>query len=340
MQRKAWRMIPKAGSIDNLKLIEEPIDEPKAHEIQVEVKSIGFNFADVFAMFGLYGATPNGSFVPGLEFSGVVTKAGKDVREVAIGQRVMGVTRFGGYATHINLDERYVKPMPGGWSFEQGAAYLVQALTAYYGLLELGNLKKGDTVLVHSAAGGVGIWANRIAKHFGAYTIGCVGNESKLKLLEEQGYDQGFVRNEKTFRQDLKKVLDGRRLNIVMECIGGKILMGSYLAMAPEGRLITYGSAHYAQPGAKPNYLKLIWTYYKRPMLDPQKMIEQNKSVMGFNLIYLYENLDRMYEILNKLMKLDLGEPYVGHTFKFDQLREAVSLFQTGKTTGKVVVTT
>jgi len=330
-------MLPKAGTIDNLKLVDEHIQDPGPNEVQVEAKAIGFNFADIFAMFGLYGATPQGSFIPGLEFSGTILKVGVEVKTHQEGQVVMGVTKFGGYTTHLNIDSRYVIAIPASWNFNEGAAYLVQALTAYYGLIELGNIKKGNTVLVHSAAGGVGIWANRIAKQFDAYTVGCVGSASKLEFLEKEGYDRGFVRRS-NFRTDLKKVLDGRELNIVMECIGGSIFRGSYIAMAPEGRMIVYGSARYAQPGDRPNYLKLVWQFYKRPRLDPQKMIEQNKSVMGFNLIYLYEHADLLHEILGKLNKMDLGKPYVGHVFGFDQLKEAIKLFQTGNTSGKVVV--
>lgn len=338
MQRKSWKMIPKAGSIDNLKLVEEQINDPGPNEVQIEVKAIGFNFADIFAMFGLYGATPKGSFIPGLELSGVVTKIAKGVTGLKEGQAVMGVTKFGGYTSHLNLDQRYVIPVPEGWNFEEGAAYLIQVLTAYYALIKLGNIKKDSTVLVQSAAGGVGLWTNRIAILYGAYTIGCVGSSSKLDFLEKEGYDHGFVRR-KEFRKDLKKVLGDRKLNIVMECIGGKVLMDSYLNMAPEGRMIVYGSARYAQPGARPNYLKLLWQFYKRPLLDPQKMIEQNKSVMGFNLIYLYDNADLLEEILGELSKMDLGKPHVGHSFKFDKLKDGIKLFQTGNTTGKVVVT-
>lgn len=338
MQRKSWRMTPKAGSTDNLKLVDEQIDNPADDEVQIEVKAVGLNFADIFAMFGLYGATPEGSFVPGLEYSGFISKAGKNVKSLKVGQAVMGVTRFGGYTSHLNINAKYVVRQPAEWTFEEGAAYLVQALTAYYGLVELGRLRKGHTVLIQSAAGGVGVWANRIARKLGAYTIGCVGSKSKLGFLEKEGYDQGFVRG-KEFRADLKKVLGDRKLNVVMESVGGKVLMGSYLAMAPEGRMIVYGSARFAQPGAKPNYLKLLWQYYNRPKLDPQKMIEQNKAVMGFNLIYLYENSELMHEIIAELNKMNLGKPQVGHTFKFEKLKEAVALFQTGNTMGKVVVT-
>jgi len=337
MQRRSWRMVPKAGSIANLKLTEEAIQDPSPNEVQIEVKAIGFNFADIFAMFGLYGATPQGSFIPGLEFSGIIAKIGNKSTGFKEGQKVMGVTKFGGYTSHLNIDSGYVIPLPDTWNFDEGAAYLVQALTAYYGLINLGNIRNGSTVLIQSAAGGVGIWANRIAKQFGAYTIGCVGNASKLKFLESEGYDHGFVRG-KNFRNDLKNAIGDRELNIVMECVGGRVFLDSYLEMASEGRMIVYGSARYAQPGAKPNYLKLAWQYIKRPKLDPQKMIEKNKSVMGFNLIYLYENAGLFHEVLGELNKMDLGNPYVGHTFEFEHLKEAISLFQSGNTSGKVVV--
>ena len=142
----------------------------------------------------------------------------------------------------------------------------------------------------------------------------------------------------KNFRADLKKAIGNRDLNIVMECVGGRVFLDSYLELASEGRVIVYGSARYAQPGSKPNYLKLLWQFYKRPKLDPQKMIEQNKSVMGFNLIYLYENVGLLHNILGELGKMDLGKPYVGHVYEFEELREAINIFQSGSTSGKVVV--
>ncbi|MDZ7606284.1 MAG: zinc-binding dehydrogenase [Cyclobacteriaceae bacterium] len=337
IQRTCWRMIPKAGSIKRLKLIRETLEEPEPHEVQIEVRAIGLNFADIFAMFGLYGATPKDSFVPGLEYSGMVTKAGSTVKGLQVGQVVMGVTKFGAYASHINIDARYVVPITPDGRLKKAPLTLSRHLPAFYGLVNLGNIQKGNTVLIHSAAGGVGLWANRIAKTFDAITIGCVGSSSKLDLLKNEGFDHGFVRGEH-FKADIKRLLGDRELNIVMECIGGKIFMDSYLAMAPEGRMIVYGSARYAQPGNKPNYLKLLFDYYKRPKLDPQRMIEQNKSVMGFNLIYLYERAELLHDILGKLSTMNLGKPHVGHVYSFDKLKEAVKLFQTGNTTGKVVV--
>lgn len=337
MNRQSWKMIPKAGSMNHLKLIEENLPEPGEGEIQVNVAAIGLNFADVFAIYGLYGATPKGAFIPGLEYAGVIAKTGSGVYGLKEGDRVMGVTQFGAYTTRINVDQRYLTVLPDSWSLEEGAAYLVQVLTAWYALVDLGNIQKRATVLIHSAAGGVGIWANRIAKNYNAYTIGCVGNTTKLKVLKNESYSDGFVRDRK-FKNKLQEKLNGRPLDIVLECIGGSIFVESLLALTPEGRIIVYGSARYGQTGARPNYAKLIWQYVRRPKLDPQKLIEQNKAVMGFNLIYLYQNADKMKNILVELEKLNLGKPYVGHIFDFLQLKAALKLFQSGFTTGKVVV--
>ncbi|MEL6852173.1 MAG: zinc-binding dehydrogenase, partial [Bacteroidota bacterium] len=153
----------------------------------------------------------------------------------------------------------------------------VQVLTAYYALRPLGDLQQGQTVLVHSAAGGVGLWANRIAQKWGAFTIGSVGRAEKLPLLEKEGYNRGIVRG-KDFAEKLDQALDGRELDIVLECIGGKILRQSFEAMAPMGRLIAYGSAQYASRGKRPNYLKLLYYYLQRPKLDIQNTINLNKS--------------------------------------------------------------
>jgi len=330
-------MVPKAGSINNLKLVEEELSSLGPNEVTVAVKAIGLNFADIFAMYGLYSATPKGSFVPGLEYSGEVVVIGEKVTKWKIGDRVMGVTRFGGYTSHLNINEQYINPLMDDWSFVEGAAFLVQALTAYYALFNLGNLQKGGTVLVHSAAGGVGLLANKIAKAYGATTIGAVGSASKLDILKEQGYDHGLVRS-KNFKQDLIDALGDKPLDVVLECIGGRYFTDSYDVMTKQGRLVVYGSARYGQNSSRPNYLKLIWTYLTRAKLDPQMMIEQNKAVMGFNLIWLYEQEELMKEILVGLKDLNIGKPYVGHEFEFDQMHEAIKLFQSGKTVGKVVV--
>ena len=130
MQRQAYRL--KAGSLSNLQLETEELPPPQPHEVTVAVKAVGLNFADIFAIWGLYAATPEGVFTPGLEYSGVIARVGAEVEGWKEGDRIMGVARFGAYATHLNIDHRYVVPLPDAWDFAEGAAFLVQVLTAYY----------------------------------------------------------------------------------------------------------------------------------------------------------------------------------------------------------------
>jgi alcohol dehydrogenase len=337
IERKAYYVLP--GSFKNLKTRNEELPAPQPSEVQVEVKAIGLNFADVFCLLGLYEAAPKHAFIPGLEFSGIVTSAGENVKNFKTGDRVMGVTRFGAYCTDINIDASYVIPLPVDWSFVEGSAYLVQVLTAYYGLVELGNIKNNQNVLIHSAAGGVGLWANRICKHFNCFTIGTVGNRSKVDLLKTEGYDRCIVREKKKFRHQLAEALDSRPLHLVMESIGGTIFEDSFEALAPMGRVIAFGSAHYGERKDRPNYLKLVWKYLRRPMIDPQNMIGENKSVMGFNLIYLFDHADLMHDILKSLRQMNLGKPFIGKTYGYEELPDALREFQSGKTTGKLVVT-
>jgi alcohol dehydrogenase len=202
----------------------------------------------------------------------------------------------------------------------------------------LGNLQKGMTVLIHSAAGGVGIMANRICKKFDAYTIGTVGSAKKVDFLRsKEAYDDVIVRD-RDFYVKLLSALRDRPLHLVMECIGGKILKQGWKAMAPMGRMVVYGSASFTSHGSKPDYPKLIWKYFKRPKIDPLRLPTQNKSLMGFNLIYLYEQTDLMHDMLNALQALQLEPQHIGHVYPFEEMHKAINLFQRGETVGKVVV--
>jgi alcohol dehydrogenase len=336
MERLAYK-INKAGSINNLKLVTENLSDPADNELTVQVNAIGLNFADIFAIQGLYSATPKESFVPGLEYSGVVFKKGKDVTEFEVGDKVMGAIRFGAYTNYLNINKNYILKLPDEWSFEEGAAFTVQSLTAYYSLVELGNIKAQSTVLIHSAAGGVGIYANRIAKMFNAYTIGTVGSEKKIDLLKIEGYDDVIIRG-KDFSEKLEQSLDGRNLDIVLECIGGKIFFESFKQMSAGGRIIVYGAAQFSTGSSSPNYFKVLIKFLTRPKVDPLSLSDKNKSVMGFNLIYLWDKVDLMKKYLNNILEMNLPKPLIGEVYEFKDLLSAIKKFQSGKTVGKVVI--
>ncbi len=336
MQRRSYR-ISKSGSLNNLKLVAEEISTPLENEVCIEVKAIGLNFADVFTILGLYKAAPKENFIPGLEFSGVIIDKGDNVTGFEINDKVMGSVRFGSFTSHLNLDYRYIVKLPGNWSFEEGASFIVQALTAYYALIPLGNLSPHQTVLIHSAAGGVGIYANRIAKKFSAFTIGTIGNSSKIELLKSEGYNEFIVRN-KNFKNELKNKLNGRNLDLVIDTIGGHFQKESFDLLTTTGRLVAVGLSQFASHSSRPNYFKLAKQFLLMPRYHTLNLIESNKSILGFNLIWLYDRVDQLKNMLNAISNLKLDKPYIGKVFDFEHLIDAIRLFQSGNTTGKIVV--
>ena len=327
----------RSGSLANMQLRDFTLNAPAAGEVQVAVKAIGLNFADVFAIWGLYKAAPKDEYTPGLEYAGVVTAVGAGVNHLKTGDRVMGVTRFGGYTTDLNIDARYVIPLPSDWDFPTGAAYLVQTLTAYYGLCFLGNVQKGQAVLIHSVAGGVGLQALKIAKALNCYVVGTVGNATKVDLAKATGCDSVLVRGG-DFEQELRNALGGRPLEVVIDTVGGRYFTIPFEMLAPMGRMIVVGSSRYASVGNRPNLLHMLRHFLTRPKIDPQSLPEQNKALFGFNLIYLYERAELMHRLLQEVNALQLAPPHVGHVFPFEKMHDAIRLFQSGKTVGKVVV--
>lgn len=351
--REVWR-IQRAGALDRLERHTDSLPDPGPGEARIVVKAIGLNFADIFACLGLYSATPAGAFVPGLEFAGVVEALGPAVpppdpsgeatHPIRPGDRVFGLTRFGAYAPAVNLGVRYLRPIPPGWSFAEGAAFPVQALTAWYGLTELGALEPGDNVLVHSAAGGVGLNALAILAAVGARVVASVGRPAKRDFLVERcglSPDQVIVRDRRTFGSQLDRALAALRLDgfdLVFDAVGGPFFRPAYERLRPEGRLILYGAADFMPKGARPEYLRLALKYMRRPRLDPLRMIAENRSVMAFNLIWLWDHADRLARAYDWLAHLVQRPPFVGRRFGFDDAPAALRYLQSGESIGKVVL--
>jgi synaptic vesicle membrane protein VAT-1 len=334
MERQVWRT-PKAGNLSHLRLCRETLPALAADQVRVRVHACGLNFADIFALTGLYSATPAGSFVPGLEFAGEVIAVGEKVLGLAVGGRVMGVTRFGGYASVIDSAPGYLHLMPDQWSYAEGAACLAQTLTAWYALKSLGDVQPGQRVLIHSAAGGVGIQAMRLARAVGANPVGTVGHQAKVGLLAAEGFDQVLVR-EKDFHRQLQR--SGERFDLVLDAIGGAVQKASFAALNPMGRLVVFGAAEFTPSGNRPDYLRAAWRYLRRPRYDVMAMISDNRSVMAFNLIWLWEQQARMQQLMTELEQWGLPRPHVGHRFPFEAAHQALACLRSGTSTGKVVL--
>ena len=332
-KRKVWSTV-KAGAIQRLQLVDETLPALKADEIEVSVKAVGLNFADIFALTGLYSATPEGRFIPGLEYSGVVSKVGKNSTRFKLGDRIMAVSRFGGYASVIQSKEDYLVSLPDDWSFSQGAAYLTQTLTAWYALNDLGAIKPGYDVLVQSAAGGVGLQAMKLIKALGANSIGTVSSQNKIDFLADLGFE-AWIR-EPSFAKQVKR--ENRTFDLVLDAIGGEVQIASFNALKPMGRLVVVGAAEFTPGKNRPNYLKAALQYLRRPKYDVMVMISDNRSVMAFNLIWLWDQVELMKELLCDMMAVEITPPHVGHEFNFEEAHAAIDCLRSGKTIGKVVL--
>jgi synaptic vesicle membrane protein VAT-1 len=341
--RSVWR-ISKPGSLGRLKLDTEDLGAPPAGHARVAIGAVGLNFADIAACLGLYSATPKGAFVPGLEFAGTVETVADGVTTVAPGDRVIGLTRFGGYATHVNADARYLHPVPAGWSYSDGAAMPVQAITAWYAISELGACRPGHAVLVHSAAGGVGLNALAILHGMGARVLATVGTESKAAfLVDHAGLErrQIIVRDRRRFGAQLDEALRTNRMDgfdLVLDAIAGPFFQPAYRRMRPAGRLVIYGSADLMPAGIRTNWLRLTARYLTRPRLDPIRMVSANRSVMGFNLIWLWERVDRLNDAYTGVVPYITRPPHIGRRFPFGEAPAALRYIQSGASVGKVVL--
>lgn len=301
------------------------------------------NFADIFACQGLYSATPSGAFIPGLECAGTVTAVGDAVADYRIGDRVIVLTRFGGYATHLNVRPIYLWPLPAAWSFEQGAAYPVQALTAWYGLVPLGNVREDSVVLVQSAAGGVGLHALRALRSLGARAVAVVGDAAKRDWLIKEFMlpAQTVVLRDRNYAQALDgalRHLAAPGFDVVFDAVYGPSFAPQFSRLAPEGRYVLYGAADFMGGGRRPNPLRLLWQYLRRPRLDPLAMISQNRGLLAFNLIWLWGQAERLPEAMRASLALIPEPPHIGGVYAFEAAHEALRTLQGGKTRGKLLL--
>jgi alcohol dehydrogenase len=340
--RRLWR-ISSAGSLSRLKLVTESLGPPARGEVQVRIAAVGLNFADIFACLGLYSATPEGSFVPGLESAGTIIAVGADTPGWQIGDRVMVLTRFGGYTDTINVPAATVWPIPPAWSFAEAAAYPVQALTAWYGIQQLGNARKDSIVLVQSAAGGVGLHALEALRTLEAKPVAVVGNERKRQwLIERQGLmPQAVVIRDRHYPAQLDAALrhyGASGFDVIFDAVYGDAFKPAFDRLAPEGRYVLFGAADFMSRGARPNPFRLLAGWLRRPRLDPLAMIPLNRGLLAFNLIWLWEQASRLPESMRATLALIPSPPHIGARFGFEQALEAMKLLQSGQTTGKVVL--
>lgn len=222
----------------------EEVERPKPgpNEVLVRVRAVGVNFADTMLRRGLYMVRPELPAIPGAEAAGLVEEVGEGVDENLVGRRVAFLSQQC-YAEYTRVLARQLIPLPDSISFEEGAAFPLQGLTAYHMLYTMDHVEAGKSVLVHAAAGGVGLLAIQMAKQASATVYGTTSSEEKARLARDMGADDVILYNKSDFAEEIKRLTGGRGVDLVLDSVGKATFEGSLKALAPFGHLISYGGA-------------------------------------------------------------------------------------------------
>lgn len=331
----------KAGSPEVLTLKEAPDPAPRAGELRIRVEASGVNFADILGRMGMYPDLPALPVVVGYEVGGRVDAIGDGVDSAWLGRDVFAMTRFGGYSDVVCVPEKQVFFRPPGMSAEEGAAIPVNYFTAWQLVVVMGALRAGETMLVHSAGGGVGIAATQIAKHIGAQVIG-TASSAKHEQLRGLGVDHLIDYRREDFEARTREITAGRGVELILDAVGGVSFKKGYRLLAPTGRLGMFGISS-AATGKERSVSSMFRTLASMPWFQftPLALINHNKGVFGVNLGHLWKELERIRGWSDSLLELwDQGvvRPQIARTFRFEEAAAAHHYIQDRKNIGKVLL--
>jgi NADPH:quinone reductase-like Zn-dependent oxidoreductase len=286
------------------------------------------------ARVGLYPDAPKPPCVLGYEVAGTVVEVGREVQGVIHGQRVLAGTRFGGYAEQVAVPGTEVIPLPASLSFEQGAAIPVNYSTAWAGLIEYGGLRSGQRVLIHAAAGGVGIAATQLAKHWGAEVYGSA-SPFKHDAIGEQGVDHPVDYTQRGWEKELPK------FDLVLDAVGGRSFRISYDLLRPGGRLVAFGASSVVS-GERRSLTTALRAVLRMPRFNLIKQMSESRAVIGLNMLTLWDDrktLQPWITPLQALMDEGVIRPVVGGAFPFERAADAHRMLVERRNVGKVVLT-
>jgi NADPH:quinone reductase len=315
--------VQKTGGPEALTLVDLPVPKPKANEAVVKIAAIGVNFIDVYFREGRYpSALP---FVDGQEAAGTVTEVGSEVKTVKPGDRVAYTGVIGAYAEHAAVPADRLVHVPDKITDQQAAAAMLQGMTAHYLVNSTYPLKKGETALIHAAAGGVGLLLVQMAKSIGARAIGTVGTEDKAKLAREAGAEEVIVYTQQDFEVETKRLTENKGVHVVYDGVGKSTFEKGLNVLRPRGYMVLFGGASGAVPPFDPIALSQKGSLFlTRPSLihyiATRQELEQRSSDI-FNMI-----------IAGKL-KLRIG-----HVYKLEEVQQAHRDLEGRKTTGKILL--
>ena len=213
----------------------------KQGEVRVAIHAAGINFPDILMAAGEYQLKPELPFMPGMEAAGEVSEIGDGAAGAALGDRVIVKMRHGGYADEAVVSPSQLAPLPSNFDYAEGATFLAAHGTAYHALIDRGQVRPGEVLLVHGAGGGVGLAAVEIGKMLGATVIAAASSEEKLAVAKAKGADHLLLYAREPFRDALKRITDGRGADVVFDPVGGEIFENSLRCIAWGARVLVIG---------------------------------------------------------------------------------------------------
>ncbi|MFQ6071031.1 MAG: medium chain dehydrogenase/reductase family protein [Candidatus Aminicenantales bacterium] len=332
-------VITRAGGVDVLKIRERADPQPQKGEVKIRVRAAGVNFADIMARKGIYPDAPKKPCVVGYEVSGVVESVGEGVDPSLVGKEVIAVTRFGGYSEVVITSPVQVFGKPKSISFEQAAAIPVNYLTAYQLLVVMGSLKKGESVLIHNAGGGVGLAAIDIARRIGAVIYGTASSK-KHEFLRQRGLGYAIDYREKDWLKEIMRLTDGKGVELIIDPLGGRNIKKDYMALRRTGRLGLFGisAATNTKLSAK---LSLLKTVLQMPRFHSVRLMNANKGIFGVNIGHLWGEAEKVRRWGEEIMRgVEEGwvRPHVDRVFPLEKAGEAHRYLEERQNIGKVVL--
>ena len=250
---KAIRIHEFGPTEEVLRYEEVPIPEPSPEEMLIKVEAAALNRADLSLRRGSYRVSAADlPLIPGRELAGTVVKLGHQVQGFRVGERVVAHPVLGGYAEYAVAKPAFARPIPDGVDAAVAAAMPTVFLTAWFGLMEEAGLKSSERVLVQAGSSGVGVAAIQIARRAGAWVATTAGSDQKTRRLAELGADEAINYAEVDFRDEVRRLTEGRGVDVVLEMVGGEVYTKSLDVLAPGGRLVSIGGAAGPPPDPPP----------------------------------------------------------------------------------------
>lgn len=332
--------ITRHGGPDVLQVRESSDPTPSAGEVRIAVRACGLNFAEVMARQGLYPDAPKPPCVVGYEGAGVIDAVGPGVEGLAVGDRVLYLSRFGGHASQVCVPALQAVRMPEAMTFEQGAAIPVVYLTAYHMLFRVARVRPGERILVHMAAGGVGIAALQLARTVEGLTLFGTASASKHDRLRELGCDHPIDYRSVDYAAEVRRLTGGQGVDVVLDALGGPDWSKGFDLLREGGMLVAFGLAN-ANAGKKRNLLHVLGQIVRVPRFSPMKLMDQNKAVAGVNVGHLWNRMDLMRDEIDEVVRLfeaGVVKPVIDGTYSFERAGEAHERLGQGKNVGKVIL--